>query len=55
MLSIVDVEGMPFKQAVRMESRKRTDRDYMFQAVNPTTEAIAVGDVHFGAVATAAG
>jgi len=44
-MSVVDVEGMPFKKAVRMESRKRTDRDYMFQAVAPTTETLAVGDV----------
>ena len=42
--SIVDVEGMPFKKAIRMESKKKTDRDYMFQAVTPSTAPIALDD-----------
>ncbi|MEX0775111.1 MAG: endo-1,4-beta-xylanase [Phycisphaeraceae bacterium] len=42
-MNIVQVQGMPFTKAVRMESRKRTDRDYLFQAVTPSTQPVNVG------------
>jgi GH35 family endo-1,4-beta-xylanase len=44
MMSVVDVEGMPFKQAVRMYSKKRTDRDYNFQAIAPVPEKVLVDE-----------
>lgn len=43
-MSVVDVEGMPFKKAIRMESKKKTDRDYLFQAVTPSTAKVTVSD-----------
>ena len=38
--SIVDVAEMPFKKAIRIETKKRVDRDYVIQFSRPN-----IGDV----------